>query len=89
MNSTLSEVLDAARALSRSERAEVAHELITTLEMTNESDDVHYAELKTAVTVGLVQLDGGEGIEIPSGSLDEYVRGLGQISAERVSRRPM
>jgi len=66
VNSTLSEVLDAARALSRAERAEIAHELIATLETTNESDEARYAELKAAVNVGLEQLDRGEGIDIPS-----------------------
>lgn len=83
MNSTVTEVLDAARSLSRSERAEVAQELITTLETTNESDDVRYSELKAAVNLGLGQLDRGEGIEIPEGSLEEYVRSLGRIATDQ------
>ena len=87
MNSTLAEVLDAARALSRSERAEVAQELIASLETTNEYDEDRYAELKAAVNVGLEQLDRGEGIEIPVDSLEEYIRGLGQIATERAARR--
>lgn len=87
MNSTLTEVLDAARALSRSERAEVAHELIATLETTNDSDEARYAELKAAVNVGLGQLDRDEGIKIPADSLDEYIRGLGEIATERAARR--
>jgi len=60
MNSTLAEVLDAARALSRSERAEVAHELIATLETTDESDEARYAELRAAVEQGIASLDAGE-----------------------------
>ncbi|MGO1544844.1 MAG: hypothetical protein ACTHXA_10960 [Gulosibacter sp.] len=87
MNWTLAEVLDAARALSRSERAEVAHVLITTLETTNETDEGRYAELKAAVNVGLEQLDSGEGIEIPADSLADYIHSLGQIATERAARR--
>ncbi len=87
MNSTLAEVLDAARALSRSERAEVAHELIATLETTSESDEANYAELQRAVSTGIEQLDRGEGIRVPGDSISEYVRGLGQIAADRAARR--
>lgn len=86
MNSTLAEVLEAARALSRSECAEVAHELIASLETTNEDDEARYAELKAAVNVGLEELDRGEGITIPGDSIGEYIRELGQIATERVAR---
>lgn len=87
MTPKLAEVLDAARALSRSERAEVAHELIATLETTNESDEVRYAELKTAVNEGIEQLDRGEGIHVPADSVGAYIRGLGQVATERAARR--
>gem|GEM_PF-2357025 len=86
VNAKLAEVLDAALALSRSERAEIAHELIATLETTNESDGESFAELKTAVSVGVEQLDRNEGIEIPDGSLGEYIHELGQIATERAAR---
>lgn len=87
MSSTLTEVLEAARALPRAQRAEVAQEMIASLETADEFDGVRYAELKAAVNVGLEQLDRGEGIEIPSDSLEEYIRGLGQIAADRVAQR--
>jgi hypothetical protein len=87
MRSTLAEVLDAARALSRAERAEVAHELIATLETTSETDAARYAELRAAVDHGIDQLDRGEGIHVPSDGVSEYIRGLGQIAADRGARR--
>lgn len=87
MDSTLAEVLDAARALSRSERAEVVHELVATLETTSESDKARYAELRAAVDHGIDQLDRGEGIRVPADGVSEYIRGLGQIAAGRGGRR--
>lgn len=87
MTPKLAEVLDAARALSRSERAEVAHELIATLETTKESDEARYAEIKTAVNEGLEQLDRGEGIHVPADSIGDYIRGLGQVAIERAEQR--
>jgi hypothetical protein len=47
-------------ALSRPERparAEIAHELIASFETTNEYDEARYAELKSAVQVGVDQVD--------------------------------
>ncbi|MBN9611851.1 MAG: hypothetical protein BGO26_16635 [Actinobacteria bacterium 69-20] len=87
MNSTLAEVLDAACALPRAERAEVARELIATLETTSESDKARYAELRAAVDQGIEQLDRGEGIRVPADGIGEYIRGLGQIAADRGARR--
>lgn len=83
MNSTLTEVLDAARALSRADRAEIAHQLIASLETTNESDEARYSDLEAAVNLGLDQLDRNEGIEIPVDSLEDYVGELGQIAVRR------
>ncbi|MDJ1371412.1 hypothetical protein [Gulosibacter molinativorax] len=82
MKSILEDVLSAARTLSRSERAEVAHALIATLETTTDVDDTRYAELKAEVNVGLEELDRGEGIEIPAESLEEYLQGLGLIASD-------
>lgn len=87
MNSTLAEVLNAARALSRSERAEVARELIATLETTNEHNETRYAELRAAVAVGVDQIERGESIRIPVGELSGYLDGLSREAAERVARR--
>lgn len=87
MDSRLDEVLDAARALSRSERAEVVHELVATLETTSEANMARYAELRAAVDHGIEQLDRGEGIRVPADGVGEYIRGLGQIAADRGARR--
>ena len=87
MKSTLAEVLDAARALSRDERAEVAHELIASLETANETDDTRYAELKAAVQVGIDQLERGEGIHVPANELREFIHGLSREATERVARK--
>lgn len=87
MTPKLAEVLDAARALSRSERAEIAHELIATLETTEEFDEARYAELTSAVNDGIEQLDRGEGIRVSADSIDEYIRDLGQVATKRAARR--
>lgn len=87
MNSTLTEVLDAARALPRAERAEIAHELIASLETTNEYDEARYLELKAAVQVGVDQIERGECTRIPAGELRGYLRGLGREATERVARK--
>lgn len=88
MKSTLTEVLDAARALPRAERAEIAQELIASLETTNEHDEARYAELKAAVQVGVDQIDRGESIRIPASGLQEYLQGLSREAVERGARKP-
>lgn len=87
MNSNLAEVLEAARALPRSERAEVAQELIASLETTNEYDEARYVELRAAVTVGLDQIERGESIHIPAGKLSGYLDELSREATERVARK--
>lgn len=87
MNSTLAEVLDAARALSRAERAEIAQELIASLETTNEVDVARYAELKAAVQLGVDQIEQGTCTRIPAGELRQYLRGLSREATERVARK--
>ncbi|MCI1747202.1 MAG: hypothetical protein LKI24_03265 [Acidipropionibacterium sp.] len=87
MNSSLTEVLDAARALSRSERAEVAHELIATLETTNERDEARYAVLRTAVDKGVSSLDAGKGVELSVDELDDYLRERAQLATERAAAK--
>lgn len=87
MDSTLAEVLDAARALPRSERAQVAHELISTLETTNEFDEARYAELKAAVKVGADQIERGECTRIPAAELREHLHGLSREATMRVLQK--
>ncbi|RNI25321.1 hypothetical protein [Flexivirga caeni] len=88
MGLTLAEVLDAARALSRSERATVAQELIATLATTDDVDEARHTQLKDAVDFGLDQIERGEGIRVPAGELRDYLHGLGREATERVTRRP-
>jgi hypothetical protein len=87
MNSTLADVLDAARALSRSERAEIAHELIATLETTDESDEGRYAELRAAVDQGIVSLDAGRSTRLAVDDLDDYLRERGRLATERAAKK--
>ncbi|WP_454130113.1 hypothetical protein [Microbacterium aurum] len=86
MNSTLTEVLDAARALPRAERAEIAHELIASLENT-EYDEARYAELRAAVEKGIASLDAGRGIELSVDELDGYLAERSRLATERVAAR--
>lgn len=87
MDSTLAEVLNAARALSRSERAEVAHELIATLETTDESDEIRYAELRAAVDQGIASLDAGRSTRLAVDDLDDYLRERGRLATERAAQK--
>lgn len=87
MNSTLAEVLEAARALPRAQRAEIAQEMIASLETTNEYDEDRYDELKAAVQVGIDQIERGESIHIPAGELREYLHGLSREATEQVTRK--
>ncbi|WP_068402886.1 hypothetical protein [Kribbia dieselivorans] len=81
MNSTLEEVLEAARALSRSECAEVAHELIATLETTDERDEARYIEFRQAVDRGIASLDAGRSTRLCVDDLDDYLRERGHLAA--------
>lgn len=83
MSLRVTEVLDAARALSRSERAEVARELIGTLETPYEDDGARYAELRAAVAQGVASLDTGKGIELSVDELDDYLHERGRLATER------
>lgn len=87
MNSNLAEVLEAARALPRSERAEVAQELIASLETTSEYDEARYAELRAAVDKGIASLDAGRSTRLSVDELEDYLSELGREATERVARR--
>ncbi|MGB3375653.1 MAG: hypothetical protein WBA87_11020 [Microbacterium sp.] len=87
MTPKLAEVLDAARALSRSERAEIAHELIATLETTDEFDDAGYAELRAAVDEGIASLDAGRSTRISVGELSDYLSERGRLATERAAAK--
>lgn len=85
MDATLTEVLEAARALPRAERAEVAQELIASLEATDEYDEVRYAELRAAVDKGIASLDAGRSTRLSVEDLGDYLRELGRQATERVA----
>jgi hypothetical protein len=87
MNSTLTEVLDAARALSRSERAEIAHELIATLETTDEFDEAGYAELRAAVDQGIASLDAGRSTRLSVDDVSDYLSERGRVATERAAAK--
>lgn len=86
MESTLAEVLDAARALPRSERAEVAQELIASLENADEFDEVRYAELRDAVSRGITDLDAGRSRRVAVDDLGSYLQERGRLATGRAAR---
>lgn len=83
MKTTLTEALEGARALPSEPRPEVTPTLFTKVE----TDEARYAALKAAVSLGIAQLDRGETVEIAPEDIDAYIHGLGQIAAERATRR--
>ena len=85
MTQTPAEVLDAAKALPRLQRAEVVQELIATLGTPDVPDESRLAALRDAVDAGIAGLDAGEGIRIPADGLREYLRERGRLAMERAS----
>lgn len=85
MNSNLTEVLDAARALSRSERIEVVHELIETLADTEESEETRYAEFRAAVDKGITGLDAGRASRLSVDELEGYLSERSRLATERAA----
>lgn len=83
MTPTAAEVLDAAKALPREERAEVAQELLATLGSADVSDEARLAALRAAVDAGIASLDAGKGIRIPAVGLRDYLRERGRRATER------
>ncbi|MGO1183005.1 MAG: hypothetical protein ACTHZ5_00345 [Micrococcaceae bacterium] len=82
MESTPSDVLNAARALTRSERAEVAQELIAEL-TSHEHDDFRSADLRAALEQGLTSLESGRGIQYAVDELDDYLSKNGRSAADQ------
>ena len=87
MNSTLAEVLDAARALSREERAEVAEELLATLDATDDSGAARYAALRAAVDKGIDSLDAGRGTVLSVDELDDFLSERSRIATKRAAAK--
>lgn len=84
---TVSEVLDAAKALPRAERAEVARELLATLGSGDTSDEARLTTLRTAVDAGTASLDAGQGIHVPVDGLRDYLRERGRLATERAEAK--
>lgn len=87
MTPTAAEVLDAAKALPRAERAEVAQELLATLGTADVSDEARLTALRAAVDTGIASLDAGKGIRIPAGGLRDYLRERGRLATERADAK--
>lgn len=87
MTSTAAEVLDAAKALPREQRADVVQEIIATLGTPDVAGEARLAALQASVSAGIVSLDAGKGIQIPAGGLREYLRERGRLATERASAK--
>jgi hypothetical protein len=85
MTPTAAEVLDAAKALPRAERAEIAQELLATLGPADIPDEVRSAALRAAVDEGIASLDAGKGIPLPAESMREHLRKRGRLATERAN----
>lgn len=85
MTPTAAEVLDAAKALPRAERAEVARELLATLGTGDEPEEARFAALHAVVDAGIVSLDTGKGIRIPAGGVRDYLRERGRLATAQTS----
>lgn len=84
MTPTAAEVLASAKALPREERAEVAKELVATLDA-HDAELVTETALRDAVRKGTDDLDAGRGINVPRGGLREYLRTRGRLATERAA----
>jgi hypothetical protein len=87
MTRNAAKVLEAAKSLSRTERAEVAQELLSTLDADDVSNEVRLAALRSAVDAAATSLDAGERIAVPTGELREYLRDRGRLATERAAAR--
>ncbi|WBL20264.1 MULTISPECIES: hypothetical protein [Citricoccus] len=84
MESNLPEVLNAARSLTRAERAAVAQELIS--ELTNhEYEDLRSADLRAVLEQGLTKLESGQGIQAAVDHVDDHLNQAGRSAAESAS----
>lgn len=73
--------------MPREERAEVAKELLATLEPVDDSDEARYAALRAAVDKGIASLDARRSIRIPAGGIGEYLRERGRLATERANAK--
>ena len=73
--------------MPRAQRAEVAQELIASLETTTEHDEARYAELRAAVDKGIASLDASRGIELSVDELDDYLAERSRLATERAAAK--
>jgi hypothetical protein len=83
---TVAQVWEVAQTLPHNERAELAKQLLGSLDR-EVSDAARYAALTSAVDVGIASLDAGEGVEIPAGGLRDFLRERGRLASERLAAR--
>jgi hypothetical protein len=84
---TATEVLETAKTLPREERAELAEQLLATLDTPDMSDAAGYAALREAVAAGLASLDAGKGVDIPEGGFRDFMRERARLASERLAAR--
>ncbi len=87
MTLTAAEVLNAAKALPRADRAKVAQELLATLGTADVSDETRLTALRATVDAGIASLDAGKGIHVPAGGLRDYLRERGRLATERADAK--
>ncbi|HET8928601.1 MAG TPA: hypothetical protein VFN24_12355 [Microbacterium sp.] len=87
MTPTAAQVLESAKALSASERAEIAEELVLSMAATDVDDAVRHAALKAAIDVAVHSVDAGEGIRVPADGARDYIRALGREATRIVDTK--
>lgn len=87
MTPTAAEVLDAAKALPREQRAEVVQKIIATLGTPDIADESRRATLRAAVDAGIASLDAGDGVRVPADGVREYLRERGQLATARANAK--
>lgn len=84
MEPSFPEVLNAARSLTRAERAAVAQELISEL-TEHDYEDLRSADLRSVLEQGLTQLETGQGIQSAVDHVDDHLRAARRSAAESAS----
>ncbi len=85
MTRSVAEFLETAeRSLSPDERVDLATQL---LRSANTDDAARLDALRRDVATGFTQIDRGEGVEVESGDLRDYIRGLGCEASARLAAR--
>ncbi|KHK97809.1 hypothetical protein LK09_09980 [Microbacterium mangrovi] len=87
MTPTAARVLESAKTLSPAERAEIAEELMLTMQAKDVEDADRRAALQSAIDAAVRSADNGESFQIPADGTREFVRGLGREATRLVDTR--